>query len=580
MKSILTSLSIACLGITFSYTQANVQIIHNCPTAAASSVDVYLYDGMMWGASPAVSALLFQDATGFISLPSGTSSLRVGIAPTDGTPTLSDTLVSFAVPTLTSGQNYIAMAAGEIGNPTTPFNIFFGAGQQTSAVPTNFDFTVFHGSTTAPGVSAFLTDAVNPAINNLSYGNFTPYTAVPEADYNLLLTLGSNKNTMVDGFQVPLATLNAAGAAGVVFASGFLSPMMGQPSFGLFVALPDGTVLPLPQINLSRIQIVHNSPDPLVATVDLYVVNSTGDITPIDDVDYKTATPYLILPSDDYRILFSPSNSTDTTTALVKIPFTLEQNRSYVATAYGLANTAGTLFDNAEAVNGSAVAFTVDLYNSARLQSDVAANTDLLVFHHSPDAPQVDVVAASNSSVIIDGFDYSERVGYAPFPSVGTEVLHITPGIDNTNILASFQVPFSGLSDLAVNVYASGFLTPNDENLAGLQNFGLFAVLPTGGAFIPLTNVTSVEETENNLQAVIYPNPAIEVIQASIELQNDEVFNVQIIDLQGKVVMSQQDLNLVQGNNLVTFNVASLTQGIYQLAFSNANTYSVFKFVK
>jgi hypothetical protein len=104
--------------------------------------------------------------------------------------------------------------------------------------------------------------------------------------------------------------------------------------------------------------------------------------------------------------------------------------------------------------------------------------------------------------------------------------------------------------------------------------------LPTGGAFIPLTNVTSVEETENNLQAVIYPNPAIEVIQASIELQNDEVFNVQIIDLQGKVVMSQQDLNLVQGNNLVTFNVASLTQGIYQLAFSNANTYSVFKFVK
>ncbi len=569
-------------GITIvGFSQAFVQIIHNCPTPAANSVDIYLYDGSAWGATPAVSGLLFRNATGFLPFPSNNANLRVAVAPTDATPSITDTLVSFAVPSLVAGESYIAMAAGEIGSTTTPFTIFYGSGQQVSGNVTEFDFTIFHGSTTAPGVSVFVNNAVNPAVSNLTYGNFTGYTTLTDdADYNVLLTLGSNINTMIEGFVAPLLTLNAGGLAGVIFASGYLSPMMGQPAFGLFVALPDGSVIQLPQIDLSRIQIVHNSPDPLVSVVDLYVANSAGNVVKIEDLAYKNSTPYLILPSDDYRAIFCPSNSTDTNAAAVKIPFTLDKNKTYAAVAYGLANTSGNLFDHAESVNGTAVAFTIDLYNDARIQSNAAGTADVLVYHHAPDAPAVDAVSQSTGITVIDNLAYANRVGYFAFPATGSTVLDITPANDNSIIVGSFIVPLGTLSNTAVSVFASGFVTPNDENLSGLQPFGLFAVLPNGGAFIPLANVTSIEENISTIQTTLYPNPAVEFINLGIEAVNNSLVNVRIINMQGREVLGMQDVNLVNGLNTITLNVSGLSNGVYQVEIFNQEIRYTSKFIK
>lgn len=581
MKMKLLSTLLASVITVAGFSQAFVQIIHNCPTPAANSVDIYLYDGSSWISSPAVSGLLFREATPFLTLPSGNANLRVAVAPTDATPSITDTLVSFAIPTLTTGESYIAMAAGEIGSTSTPFNIFYGSGQQSSGNINEFNFTIFHGSTTAPGVSIFVNDAINPAVTNLTYGNFTGFiTLTDDEDYNVLLTLGSNINTMVEGFVAPLLSLNAGGLSGVLFASGYLSPMMGQPAFGLFVALPDGTVLPLPQIDLSRIQIVHNSADPMLSVVDLYIANSAGDLVKIEDLAYKNSTPYLIVPSDDYRAIFCPSNSTDTTTAIVKIPFTMDKNKTYAAVAYGLANTSGNLFDHAESVNGSLVAFTVDLYDEARIQSVTPGTADVLIYHHAPDAPIVDAVSQSTSTIVLDDLTYADRVGYLVFPATGSTVLDITPGNDNSIIVGSFLVPLGALSNTAVSVVASGFVTPNDENVSDLQPFGLFAVLPDGGAFIPLANVTSIKEITSTIQTTLYPNPAIEFINLGIETVNNTLVNVRIIDIHGREVMSMKDVNLVSGLNTITLNVSGLSIGIYQLEIFNHEMRQTSKFIK
>ncbi|MCX7744006.1 MAG: DUF4397 domain-containing protein [Flavobacteriales bacterium] len=581
MKMKLLSTLIAGGFITAGYSQASVQIIHNCPTPAADPVNIYLYDGSAWGGSPAVSNLGFREATAFVSIPSGVSNLRVAVAPVDATPSITDTLVSFAVPTLTSGESYIAMAAGEIGSSTTPFNIFFSTGQQNSGVSNEFDFTIFHGSTNAPGVSIFVNDAVTPAVTNLTYGSFTGYTTLlSDANHLVLLTLGSNINTMVEGFVAPLQTLGAGGAAGVVFASGYLNPTGSQPAFGLFVALPNGNVIALPQIDLSRIQIVHNSPDPLVGTVDIYIANSSGDVTKIEDVQYKTSTPYLLIPSDDYRAIFCPANSTDTLSAAVKIPFTLDKNKTYAAVAYGLANTSGTLFDHAESVNGGAVAFSLDLYDQAQLQSNTSGTADVLIYHHAPDAPTVDAVSQSTGITILDDLAYADRVGYFTFPAAGSTVLDITPGNNNSIIVGSFQVPLGALNNAAVSVLASGFVTIDDENVTGLEPFGLFAVLPAGGPFIPLANVTSIEENSTLIQTTLYPNPAVDFIHLSIESFNNIPVNVRIMDLQGRIVMNMQDVSLVSGLNTITLNVSALSKGIYQLEIFNHEMCQTKKFIK
>ena len=81
---------------------------------------------------------------------------------------------------------------------------------------------------------------------NLAFGDFQGYLYVPAADYVLALKLAGT-DEVVAMFEAPLDGLG--GAAAVVFASGFLG---GEPGFGLFAALPDGTVVELPLLTTAQ----------------------------------------------------------------------------------------------------------------------------------------------------------------------------------------------------------------------------------------------------------------------------------------------------------------------------------------
>ena len=80
-------------------------------------------------------------------------------------------------------------------------------------------------------------------VDDLAYSDFQGYLNAPAVDLILEVTPGVDNETVVAAFDAPLSALSGAGA--VVFASGFLGGGAGLPAFGLFVALPDGTVIPL-----------------------------------------------------------------------------------------------------------------------------------------------------------------------------------------------------------------------------------------------------------------------------------------------------------------------------------------------
>ncbi|NNL21318.1 MAG: T9SS type A sorting domain-containing protein, partial [Ignavibacteriaceae bacterium] len=79
-------------------------------------------------------------------------------------------------------------------------------------------------------------------VDDAAYSDITPYIQVPPADYTLDLYL-SDGVTLVESFIAPLSGLG--GGAAAVFASGFLDPSGNQngAAFGIFAALPDGTVI-------------------------------------------------------------------------------------------------------------------------------------------------------------------------------------------------------------------------------------------------------------------------------------------------------------------------------------------------
>ena len=100
---------------------------------------------------------------------------------------------------------------------------------------------------------------------------------------------------------------------------------------------------------------------------------------------------------------------------------------------------------------------------------------DVLVFHGSPDAPPVDVIARGVAT-LVDNIAYPEfDDDYVSVPA-DSYTVDITPAEDNETIVASFTADVSGAADAALVVAASGFLTPGEDDPA----FGLLAIFANG----------------------------------------------------------------------------------------------------
>ncbi|MCW5883564.1 MAG: DUF4397 domain-containing protein [Candidatus Kapabacteria bacterium] len=228
---------------------AYVQIIHNVADAAAAKVDIYV-DGQL-----ALDDFEFRQATEYLPFVAGVD-FTVAIQPANST-SAENPLAEFTY-NLEADGIYTIIATGIISGegyePSPSFNLAVFAGSRiVAADPLNIDVLVYHGSTDAPTVDVVETlVGAGTVINDLSYGEFSEYLELPNADYVLEIRDETGEVT-VASYAAPLKTLNAQGAAITVFASGFLNPANNSdgPAFGLFAALADGTVIELPSIPTS-----------------------------------------------------------------------------------------------------------------------------------------------------------------------------------------------------------------------------------------------------------------------------------------------------------------------------------------
>jgi len=221
---------------------ARLQVIHNAADPAAQQVDIYVNGNL------AIDDFAFRSATPFIDVPADVI-LNIGIAPASST-SVNDTLKNFEV-SLSNAQTYAAIANGVLNsgnfaaNPdarNTAFTLFLQDNMRESALGADVDIRVVHGCTDAPGVDVVAVGA-GIIVDNALYSDITPYFSVPASSYTLQITPAADNSTVVASF---LADLNGlGGGAAIVFASGFLNPSANQngAAFGLFAALPNGTVV-------------------------------------------------------------------------------------------------------------------------------------------------------------------------------------------------------------------------------------------------------------------------------------------------------------------------------------------------
>lgn len=447
---------------------ARVQVIHNSPTPGTETgpaVDIYL-NGILL---PPLTGVEFRQATAFLDAPIGIS-IDVGIAPA-GSNSVDDTLASFALPPLADGEAYTVVAAGVLGDPNTPFNLFVNGGaRETASDPTKVDFTVFHGSPDAPAVDV---DArfVGTLLEDLAFGSFAPgYLSVDPALYYIDVRAAGSPD-IVQTYAADLSGLQ--GGAATVFASGLLGD---TPGFGLYAALPDGTVIALPASPVARLQVIHNSPEP---TVDVY---ANGDLL-IDNFAFRTATEFITVPAEvDIILDIAPETSTSADDAIASFTVNLENAKTYTVFAHGV-------------VGDPVRPFTLAINDNAREQANAPDQVDINAFHGSPDAPAIDVDAKGAGNIIANLEYGTFSADYINLPA-DFYYLDLRPA-GNPLVVTTIAADLTALAGQSATVFASGFLLST-------PGFGVFAALADGTVVeLPAVQLARVQVIHNSPEPVV-----------------------------------------------------------------------------
>jgi len=502
---------------------APVQIIHNSPAPIASTVDIWVNNAVK-----IVENLSFRNAETYTFYPARFP-LTFGVAGPDSQ-TPADILINAGTLTLEDGKTYTVIANGIPGDANYPFELAVNSNARIfSASDDQVDVAAFHGSPGAPNVDV---DArgIGNLIDNLAYGDYAGYLSIDPDQYFLEIRADGSPD-LVGTFVADLSPL--AGLSTVVFASGVLGE---DPAFGLFAALPNGTVIELTPV--SRLQIIHNSPEP---TVDLYI---DGELA-VNDLAFRDATPFIDIETRiPYEIAVAPANSQSVADAIATFSgVTFEDGKSYIVFATGVVGDAETPFD-------------LRVFDAARERSEDPANVDILLYHGAPDAPEVDVVAAG-VGVIFDNVAYGEFSNdYLSVPAA-TYTLNVTPSTDNTVIVKSYTAPLEGLAGGAGVAFATGFLA--DE-----PAFGVWVALPDGTTF-PLSEIVASEEVKALLPGFrIMPNPVRDLAQIELTFA-DAADNVSLIisDATGKTLQTRTLGNQFAGTQTIALDATNLAQGVH-----------------
>jgi len=539
--------------------KARVQIIHNSADTAAALVDVWLNQTLL------LDNLAFRSASPFIDVPAD-EQFTIAVKGAES----QDPYNSFYSNnyTLTEGETHIMVAEGIVSDtgytPVTPFGIaVYPAGREEANLPESTDVLVHHGSTDAPTIDVVEAGpGAGTLVDDLKYAEFSSYIELSTIDY--MLEIRDESGTIkLAAYNAPLETLGLDSAAITIIASGFLDPANNSngPSFGLWVALASGgALIELPlYVPQARVQIIHNSADTAAAIVDVWL-NQTRLL---DDLAFRAASPFINVPAEEeFTLVINGSDSQDPGSPIWSQNYSLVKDEKYIMVADGMMNTTG--YDPAEL-------FNIFVFEGASEMASESYNTDILVFHGATDAPTVDIVEIiTGAGTLVDSLSYGDFDGYLKLQTANYS-LDIRDEAETT-LIANFAVPLADLNldGQSLTVLASGFIDPavNSDGPA----FGLLAV-KADGTTLMLINTTGINDSQvNNSTFNVYPNPAIEQISVSFELNTKNRVALELVDATGRIVKSvdlgTRDAALYNEK----INLQQLPAGLYLLNIKTSNT--------
>lgn len=533
---------------------ARAQFVNNSGDMAFNGIDIYI-DGVL-----TVNDLDYRSATAFLDVPA-TMMLAVGVAPNTSTSSLDVFFTKNMM--LQPSDTVIAIANGlQTTTGYTPFMPFrldtlMGA-REMAHDGNNVEVVIAHGATDAPVVD-FRT-GIQTLVDNMNFGSVRTYLSIPFGSHTFRVT-NSTGSKAIQTYSLPLSTITIPGSAGIIITSGFLDPSSnnnGQPFSTMFVPATGGPFIPLSTTDpeaYARVQLIHNSADKSIDTVDIYM----GPDKIIDNLPFRTSSAFLDADVvSPLNIGIAPKTSTSVAdvfhTQLVKF----DSANRYVIVADGLKSTSGyTPYQP----------FAVRSFNGAREEATASNNTDILVLHSSTDFPAIDLREGTN--ILADNLSYGNFTNYIPLSATSNYIFTITDDA-NTTEFAKYKAQLlgSGLQGQAITLLLSGFKVPaNNSNGA---EYGLYYAPAIGGTLIPLAISTSVNDIQEEGAFVVWPNPATDKIHVTA---TEPILYANISDITGKQVAGY----IQPGNNL---DISKIPSGVYFLKLTGDKRTGTYQFIK
>lgn len=527
-----------------------VQLIHNSPDPSLAFADIYV-DAFSLGNFVKINGSLpvpFRCGSGFLDdLPPGTH--RIAVSPFGQ----EDFEWSIQEITLEGNKEYMVLAEGvrdpslfntTVNGDAIGFRFVFNEVPGTEGTsPTETLALLHHGAPDVPNIRFIAVgagDATGDLPEGLPYGFPILGGDVDALPYPIVQVTDNTSSVIYQEVKTDLVPF--AGQRVLLFTSGFDSPEgntgVNDRNFGTYL-MPgiEGCAVELPAPDPAvpgKIQIIHNSPDPDLAEVDIYL---NGEEV-ISNLGYRNTTGYVDIPAGPNRVAVSPSTATEADTAWSATTIVVDSvlntstfrfdGQNYVAVAFGARNTAPFENEvNADVNFGIAVA-------EARLEAFSEEEVSFIVHHGSTDAPEIDAIIDGQFIPVVNNLGFGNFTTYFSLPADNMFQLNLTDRDDNNNVLFAYELDLTGLGGAALTVLASGPLAPAE----GIDPFGLFVTDGTEGPLTPLSLVVGTQEAEA-IGIELYPNPTTDIIQLNTPVTINQV---QISNVHGKVFARYTDV--------------------------------------
>lgn len=488
------------------------------------------------------------------------------------------------------------MATGSVTLNTTGF--YSVNWPSVSVTPGNTYYLVFINT---GGLSSYCIggSTSNPYAGGMTYANsgFSPF---PSFDYTFLTTScpgfnyawssGATSNSIIVNnssvvnltVSIPSTCTNSAAFTPTVNPSPTISVNSGSVCKGsTFTIVPSGASTYTIQGGSANVTPTVNTSYTVVGTssagcVGVNTATSSIVVNPIPTISVNSGT---VCSGSSFSINPTGANTYTIQGGSANVTPTVNATYTVVGTSSAGCVSANTATSSITVINSPTITASSGTICSGQTYSISASGAPTLTFSSG----SANVSPTITSSYTVTGTNSVGCIGSAISNVTVFANPIITAVSSSTNYLcigSSATLTATGATSYSWNTSATTqTIVVNPTVTTSYSVSGTNTVGCNSNAIITqsVSNCTGLNETQNNNGYIVYPNPTKSEFFVEALNQSNEIYNVEIVDVLGKVIFKQNnELN----NYLIKFNVENLNKGIYFVKITNNEKTNFIRLIK